>query len=94
MLVILACIVFPTGNFCYNTPSVSAVTVSVILACMKNRQTKLVDSKVFVNSQVWLYFCHIVLCRMEVLYFCINVLYAHLGGVPAINGYSYYYKDG
>ncbi|MGF1621707.1 MAG: 1-aminocyclopropane-1-carboxylate deaminase [Rhodomicrobiaceae bacterium] len=23
-----------------------------------------------------------------------RVLYAHLGGVPAINGYSYYYKDG
>ncbi|WP_041782741.1 1-aminocyclopropane-1-carboxylate deaminase [Ancylobacter novellus] len=23
-----------------------------------------------------------------------KVLYAHLGGVPAINGYSYYYKDG
>jgi 1-aminocyclopropane-1-carboxylate deaminase len=23
-----------------------------------------------------------------------RVLYAHLGGAPAINGYSYYYKDG
>jgi 1-aminocyclopropane-1-carboxylate deaminase len=23
-----------------------------------------------------------------------RILYAHLGGVPAINGYSYYYKDG
>lgn len=23
-----------------------------------------------------------------------NVLYAHLGGAPALNGYSYYYKDG
>ena len=23
-----------------------------------------------------------------------KILYAHLGGVPAINGYSYYYKDG
>jgi len=23
-----------------------------------------------------------------------SVLYAHLGGAPAINGYSYYYKDG
>ena len=22
-----------------------------------------------------------------------KVLYAHLGGAPAINGYSYYYKD-
>ena len=23
-----------------------------------------------------------------------RVLYAHLGGAPALNGYSYYYKDG
>lgn len=23
-----------------------------------------------------------------------KVLYAHLGGAPALNGYSYYYKDG
>jgi len=23
-----------------------------------------------------------------------NVLYAHLGGVPAINGYSYLYRNG
>ena len=23
-----------------------------------------------------------------------NVLYAHLGGVPAINGYSYIYRNG
>ena len=23
-----------------------------------------------------------------------RILYAHLGGAPAINGYSYYYKDG
>ena len=23
-----------------------------------------------------------------------NILYAHLGGAPALNGYSYYYKDG
>ncbi|TIU53083.1 MAG: aminocyclopropane-1-carboxylate deaminase/D-cysteine desulfhydrase family protein, partial [Mesorhizobium sp.] len=22
-----------------------------------------------------------------------RILYAHLGGAPAINGYSYYYKD-
>jgi 1-aminocyclopropane-1-carboxylate deaminase len=22
-----------------------------------------------------------------------KILYAHLGGAPAINGYSYYYKD-
>jgi len=23
-----------------------------------------------------------------------KILYAHLGGAPALNGYSYYYKDG
>ena len=23
-----------------------------------------------------------------------RILYAHLGGAPALNGYSYYYKDG
>ena len=23
-----------------------------------------------------------------------KVLYAHLGGAPALNGYSYHYKDG
>ena len=23
-----------------------------------------------------------------------DILYAHLGGAPALNGYSYYYKDG
>ncbi|MHC2357778.1 1-aminocyclopropane-1-carboxylate deaminase [Sinorhizobium meliloti] len=25
---------------------------------------------------------------------CSKVLYAHLGGAPALNGYSYYYRDG